>query len=320
MEIRLLEKKVPSTDGVHMLSGVVMIPEGEIRGIFQIVHGMTEYVMRYEQFMSRMADAGYIVCGYDHLGHGHTVNDKSELGFIAHKNGWKYLVDDIAVFAASMKQEYGRDLPYILFGHSMGSFVARLSAAKYDFEDKLILSGTGGPNPATKAGISVLKKIKRIKGEHFVSEKINNLIFGTYNKRFGYDDPNNWLSNIEGVRKAYADDELCNYSFTVSALEDLLRLSMESNKRRWFRSCVIKKPVLLLSGADDPVGDYGMGVKKVHDRLRDNGTDVHFILYKNCRHELLNDLCREKVTQEIIRFSEKADNQNETETMEVNRQ
>ncbi len=302
MQIKYIEKKVLSTDMIHHLAGFVMVPEGEIKGLFQIVHGMKEYTGRYEGFMRKLAQSGFIVFGYDHLGHGHTAGDKSELGFIASKNGWKYLVDDVAVFANAMKKEYGEELPYYLFGHSMGSFVARLTAEKYDMQDKLILMGTGGPTPGTRTAISLLRKIKKRNGDKFISEKINTLVFGTYNKRFGYDDPNNWLSNIEEVRKAYANDELCNYGFTVSALEDLLTLSRECNKGRWFSSCVRKKPILLLSGADDPVGDYGMGVKKVRDRLAKNGADVKFILYKNCRHELLNDICRDRVTETIIDY------------------
>ena len=262
MKIQCIEKRVLSTDMTHHLAGTIMLPEGKPKGLFHIVHGMQEYMGRYKYFMERMAQAGYIVFGFDNLGHGYTVNDRSELGFIASKNGWKYLVDDVAIFANSMKLQYGEDLPYYLFGHSMGSFIARLTAEKYDMQDKLIIMGTGGPIPGTTPAISLLKKVKRAKGERYVSKNINDLIFGTYNRRFGYDDPYNWISTLKETRTAFANDPLCNYSFSVSALEDLLRLSRECNKSRWFSSRVRKNPILLLSGENDPVGDYGMGVKK----------------------------------------------------------
>lgn len=302
MEIRCIEKKVMSSDGIHFLSGIVYIPQGKIKGLFHVVHGMCEYIKRYDSFLREMAEDGYIAFGYDNLGHGNTVNDESELGFIAHKDGWKYLVDDVAVFAGAIKKEYGSDLPYYLMGHSMGSFIVRLAAEKYNMHDKLIIMGTGGPNSGASMGISLIRRAKRFRGEKFVSDKIHNMIFGTYNKKFGYDDSYNWLSNIESVRKDFAENKLCNFKFTLSGMEDLLTLSKKCNSGFWFASNVVKKPILLLSGADDPVGDYGLGVKKVHDMLKLNGADVKFILYKNCRHELLNDLCRDKVISEIKNF------------------
>ena len=302
MKIQCIEKRVLSTDMTHHLAGTIMLPEGKPKGLFHIVHGMQEYMGRYKYFMERMAQAGYIVFGFDNLGHGYTVNDRSELGFIASKNGWKYLVDDVAIFANSMKLQYGEYLPYYLFGHSMGSFIARLTAEKYDMQDKLIIMGTGGPIPGTTPAISLLKKVKRAKGERYVSKNINDLIFGTYNRRFGYDDPYNWISTLKETRTAFANDPLCNYSFSVSALEDLLRLSRECNKSRWFSSRVRKKPILLLSGENDPVGDYGMGVKKVHDRLKSKGADIKFVLFRGCRHEPLNDISREKAIDTILDF------------------
>ncbi len=302
MNIRLIEKKILSSDRIHNLYGIVLVPDGEIKGLFHVVHGMTEYIRRYEPFMRQIAEQGYIVFGYDHLGHGNTVNDDSELGFFAHKNGWKYLVNDVAVFGSQIKKEYGNNLRYILLGHSMGSFIVRLAAEKFNLQDKLIIMGTGGPAPGSTMGISLVRRVKKIKGEKYISNVIQNLVFGTYNKRFGYDDPYNWLSNIDSVRKAYAGDKYCNFKFTVSGIEDLLTLHKKCNSFTWFSSCVIKKPILLISGADDPVGDYGMGVKKVHDRLKENGADVRLILYKNCRHELLNDISREKVIADILSF------------------
>lgn len=300
--MQIIEKMVLSSDKTHELFGKVYIPDGEVKGLLHVVHGMCEYIGRYHDFMLEVANHGYIVFGYDHLGHGHTVLDKSELGYIADKDGWVKLVDDVAVFAKDVKREYGEDLPYVLMGHSMGSFIVRLAAEKYDMQDKLIIMGTGGPNPAANAGLAAIKSVKKVKGERYISKFINNLAFGAYNKRFGNDDFYNWLSNYEDVRKSYAADPLCNYKFTVSAMGDLIKLSKECNLKRWFNSRVTKKPILLVSGADDPVGDYGKGVKAVHDRLKANGADIKFKLYAGCRHEILNDKCRNKVIKDILEF------------------
>ena len=108
--------RVPSSDGIHQLSGVVYIPEGEIKGLYHIVHGMTEHIGRYDRFMRDIAENGYICFGYDNLGHGYTANDKSELGYIAKKKGWDLLSRDVKVFSDAMREKYGRNLPYYLMG------------------------------------------------------------------------------------------------------------------------------------------------------------------------------------------------------------
>ncbi len=300
--VQIIKKSVLSSDNVHMLNGYVYIPEGEVKGLFQLVHGMCEYTERYHEFMLEIANHGYIVFGYDHLGHGKTATDDSELGYIADKDGWKLLVDDVAVFGKAVKNEYGSDLPYILMGHSMGSFIVRLSAEKYNMHDKLIIMGTGGPNPAATPGLAAIAVIKKVKGGRYISNFLQNLAFGTYNKRFEGDGTYGWLSNYEDVRNSFAADKFCNFRFTVSAMGDLVTLNKESNTSRWFKSGVTKKPILLVSGADDPVGDYGKGPKAVHDKLKANGADIKFVLYRGCRHEILNDKCRNNVIAEILNF------------------
>ena len=122
------EISVPSSDGLHMLKGVTYIPQGEIKGIFHLVHGMREYIGRYEHFLPFFAENGFVCVGYDHLGHGNTANE-GELGFIAQKGGYKYLVEDVYRFAEHIKSEFP-DLPYILMGHSMGSVIVRLAATR----------------------------------------------------------------------------------------------------------------------------------------------------------------------------------------------
>ena len=120
----MAEKKifsVPSCDGVHDLAGVVYLPDGEARGLFHVVHGMTEHMDRYDRFLSDMADAGFISFGYNHLGHKGTVKDDSELGYIAKERGWELLARDVKVFSDAVKAEFDvENLPYYLMGHSMG--------------------------------------------------------------------------------------------------------------------------------------------------------------------------------------------------------
>ena len=304
MPIEMLEKRVLSSDGKHELVGRVYLPDGGQSPckIFHVVHGMTEHIARYDSFMRAMAEDGFIVFGYDHLGHGYTARDKSELGFIAHEDGWQRLVDDVAVFSNAVKEEYGPDLPYVLFGHSMGSFIVRLVASQYDLQDKLIVMGTGGPNPAAGAGLAMIRMIKTFKGERHISNLVEKLAFGSYNARFNEDDPKSWLSTDAEIRKTYATDPFCTFHFTASAMGDLIQLNRESNRKAWARGMNKQKPVLLISGSDDPVGDYGKGVQKVFDRLSAAGVPVQMKLYDGCRHEILNDTCRDQVIADIREF------------------
>ncbi len=300
MSMNYIPMTVLSTDGVHTLKGRVYLPEGTPQGLFQVVHGMTEYIGRYHAFMSAMAEAGYITFGYDHLGHGETTHSDDELGFIAHKDGWRYLVDDVAAFGGAVKAAYG-DLPYILMGHSMGSFIVRLSAVMGNRPDKLIVMGTGGPNPIAGMGLGVIAALKRLYGERHISNLVQNMAFGSYNKRFAGDGAQGGLTTDAAIREAYAADKYCTFRFTVSAMGDLINLTKRSNAGGWFAEVDPTLPILLVAGKDDPVGEYGKGVRTVFDRLKARGCGVEMKLYEG-RHEILNDACREAVVRDIKAF------------------
>ena len=299
-EIKILEVK--STDNIHTLKGKIFIPDGEIKGIFHLVHGMTEYIDRYDHLFSFLADNGYVSFGYDHLGHGKTAENDNELGFIAHKDGWKYLVNDVVAFTKAVKKMYP-DLPVILMGHSMGSFIARLVAENYKEEyDKFIFCGTSGPNPASLPGIMLVKIIKAVKGEKHKSNLIYNMAFGSYNKKFNGDTPYEWLTNDREVINKYKSDKYCTFRFTVSAMGDLMNLLSKSNRSTWFKAVDSNKPIYLIAGDNDPVGNYGKGVTLVYNKLIKNGKKAEIKLYENCRHEIHNDLCKDEMFGDILKF------------------
>lgn len=297
---------VMSSDRVHNLSGVVYLPDGDIKGFFQVVHGMTEHIERYDRFLTNMAENGWISFGYDHLGHGKTVNDDSELGYIAKKRGWELLAKDVRVYSDAVRKEFGNDdMPFCLMGHSMGSFVVRLAAQKFVAPQKLIVMGTGGPNSAAGVGLALIEIIKLFKGDKHYSKLIDGIAFGTYNKRFGgelSDDPKLWLTNDKEVRKAYYADKYCTFNFTVSAMGDLIRLIKYANSAKWFREISNSMPILLVSGENDPVGNYGKGIRTVESKLKKQGKNVSCKLYKDARHEILNDFTYEAVRDDIINF------------------
>lgn len=305
MNIRCVKKLVTSSDGKHKLNGVMYIPEGNIKGLFQIVHGMTEYIGRYDEFMQKLAENGYVAFGFDLLGHGLTVNVENEYGFFASEGGWKYLADDVEIFGRAVREEFDGTLPLILMGFSMGSFIVRIAAEKFNSHDKLILMGTAGPHRHIDKGRFILDCLKKAKGEDHVSDMIDKLFFGSYNKKFGNGDDHNWLTSDPDELRKYNTDPLCRFRFTVSAMGDLARLCKECNTERWFSSCVTSKPILIISGKDDPVGDYGAGLLKIHDNLYRNGGDVKLVVYDGFRHDILHDRCREKVTSDILAFAGK---------------
>ena len=302
MAVELKKIKVKSNDGIHFLAGVVYIPDGEKKGIYHIVHGMTEHIGRYDRIMTALAENGYICCGYDNLGHGYTANSKDELGYIAPKRGWDILARDVATFSDAVRAEYGSELPYYLMGHSMGSFIARLAAERYAKPDKLIIMGTGGPNPAADPGLLLIEVIKLFYGDKHISKLIDKIAFGSYNKRFNENDGSSWLTTDVEVRKKYWKDEFCSFKFTVSAMGDLIRLIKYSNSSSWFKNISSSMPILLVSGNEDPVGDYGKGILSVCDKLKKNGKNVRYILYKGARHEILNDFSYDDVKNDILHF------------------
>ena len=302
MSYKVIEKRVLSSNNKNHLVGKVYLPEGEIKGYFHVVHGMTEHIERYDSFMAELAENGYITFGYDHLGHGRTAKDDSELGFIAEREGYDLLMRDVKAFSDAVRADYGK-YPYYLMGHSMGSFIVRMSVFRYMTPDRLIIMGTSGPNPVVGAGLILCKIIRAIKGPKYISSFIENLAFGTYNDHFKDEgDSKSWLTKDVEIRNKYIADKYCTFKFTISAMHDLITLNSECNKADCFKRLAKKMPILLVSGEDDPVGDYGKGIKLCEAKFKANEADVTMKLYPNNRHEILNDTARDEVIKDILEF------------------
>lgn len=298
---------VLSSDNIHTLHGIVYRPRQQPpRGILHIVHGMTEHIGRYAPFMAYAASQGYVVCGYDNLGHGKTANTKEELGFIAYRDGWEYLVQDVFRFSEEVRRQNDATLPYFLMGHSMGSFIVRVAAQKYVIPKKLILMGTGGPNHAAPFGYLFTKCCTRLFGPMHISNLVYALAFGTYNKHFRAEhDIRSWLSIDTANRTQASNDPLCSFRFTTSAMQDLIQLNIAANRKTWFTAMGKRhQSIFLLSGTDDPVGANGKGVKKVAQLLQQAGADVQLKLYDGYRHEILNDGCKEEVAKDLLSYLE----------------
>ena len=302
MEFKKTTIKMPSSDNIHTLRGVIYIPQGEAKGIFHLVHGMREHIGRYDGFMSTLAENGYIVAGYDNLGHGASVNNDSELGFIAEKKGYNLLAEDVYNFGKKLRKN-NKGLPFILMGHSMGSFIVRLAAAKHpEGIDKLIICGTGGPNPASAAGLLLCDIIGFFKGKRSYSKFIYNMAFGKYNDGFEGRHNYEWLTKDQEEIEKHRVDPLCHFKFSVGGMHDLVKLNSLTNKSRYIKMLNPDMPILLISGSEDPVGEKGKGVEKVYVNYKKYGKNVTKKIYENCRHEIHNDTCRDEMMADILEF------------------
>lgn len=300
--MKKFQKEILSSDGIHTLRGIVYLPE-EPKGIVQIVHGMAEHIGRYDAFMSYLAENGWIACGHDHLGHGKTADNADELGFFAKKDGDLFVCKDTFAFGSAVKEIYGH-LPLILLGHSMGSFIVRQTVRLYpDACDALIIMGTGGKNPLSAIGYATASLIRAMRGEKYVSALVNHVAFSSYNKRTNSEKEYAWLSRDEKEIEKHDADPLCTFPFTVSAMRDLIRLQSLVNQKNWYADIRKDLPIFIVSGAEDPVGNYGKGVEEVYSSLIAEGvTDVTRKIYPDMRHEILNELDRETVYDDILSF------------------
>ena len=294
-----------SSDKAHDTAYYVIFPAGAVRGVVQISHGMAEHFERYNAFADFLADHGFVVCGEDHLGHGRTAADESEYGYFSEKCGWENVVKDMFRLTKMMKKNYP-EVPYFLLGHSMGSFLARAYATRYSKHiDGLVLSGTSAGSGGTSALLVMLDAAKRLKGDKHRSKFFNNIAFGSYNDKITERNSDfDWLTRDTSIVAKYCNDKRCGFTFTLNGFENLVKLLWYVNNSKWFRTYPKSLPTYLISGACDPVGEYGKGVLKVFNELNLNDCNVEMKIYKDARHELLNEINKDEVYADLLDFFE----------------
>lgn len=307
MDIKCTQNMFKSANGVSSITYYILAPEGvPARGIVQIAHGMCEYFSRYTVFAKYLCSLGFIVCGNDHLGHGASVSRENELGFFAAKNGWAYLVEDVKKLTDIMRMRYP-ELPYFLFGHSMGSLLARLYLPAYGKQlDGCILCGTVGPSPFARTGVHLADSVAHTRGMTYRSAMLSRLAFNNFNRKIaGAQSMFSWLTRDEHIVELYQSDNKCNFVFTATGFRDLFTLVYRANHVRCFRTTPHELPILLIAGDKDLVGGYGDGVRTVARMYRAAGQkDVDLIFYKDGRHEILNELNHLDVFGDVSRWIE----------------
>ncbi len=304
MKIIAKEYRFPSATGICKIRYRMWIPE-EVRAAVQLTHGMAEHIDRYSAFAEFLAANGILVYGQDHAGHGQSIGENMPKGYFGEKGGWDHLVQDMRTLYTTVKKDYP-SIPFILFGHSMGSFLARTYSSRYgDDFDAFVFCGTAGANPAIPVAKMIARREISKRGAQKPSMLLNKLAFGPYNKPF---KPNrtefDWLSVNEKNVDKYIADDLCGFPFTAAGMLDLFEGLTVISGKKWAEK-VPNKPILVIAGGNDPVGSMGKGVKQVSAWLKDTGHDhTEMILYPNGRHEILNEDFRERVYKDVLLFIE----------------
>ncbi|MDY3906838.1 MAG: alpha/beta hydrolase [Lawsonibacter sp.] len=300
------EFSYPSSDGSHTVHAMEWLPQGQPRAVVQIVHGVAEYVGRYDHVARFLTERGFLVCGEDHLGHGKTVDD-GKYGYFGPRGGWDLVARDIRRLRELQGEKYP-GVPYVMLGHSMGSFLTRTYLIRWPGTvDGAVLSGTGQePAPLVALGKALAGGLCLLRGGDSVSPLVNAMSLGAYNKKFA---PNrtgaDWISRDEAVVDAYLKDPLCTFMPTVAMFRDMMGglqyIADRSNLARMDK----ETPVYFLSGDRDPVGAMGKGVEKVVRMFRKAGCrDVSVKLYPEGRHEMFNELNRDEVMADLLAWLE----------------
>ena len=297
----------PSGDGMTQIHAIEWIPETEVRGILQIAHGMVEFIDRYDRFAKFMASHDFYVVGNDHLGHGKSVTGESQLGYFAKHDGNACVLGDMQQLREETRKKYP-DVPYFLLGHSMGSFLARQFIEKFgEGLSGAIIMGTGYQPMATlNLGIALTSVLQRLRGGYYRSTMINNMVLGSYNASFKPGRTNcDWLTKDEAIVDAYVANPLNQFVFTVNGYNNMFRGIRYAQRQANLERIPKNLPILVISGQNDPVGEFGKGPEIVAETYRKTGIqDVTLKLFPDDRHEILNELDKDAVDRYLLDWIE----------------
>ena len=296
---------VPSNFDATQLHVLIVEPQGQAKGIIQIAHGMCEYIERYEGMMEFFASRGYVVAGNDHRGHKGSVKEDADLGYFGDKTG-AAVVDDLLTVTKYLKGQYP-NLPVYLFGHSMGSMVARCYLQQYDgMIDKVMLCGAPAKNALAGLAISLTDVVTLFKGDRHLSKLLFALSLGPAEKQFAAEGSTSWLSKNQANVKEYIADDYCGFLFTTNGFRNLFCLLRNTSRKGLYGVKNPKVPIYFMAGADDPIIVSPKAWEAEMEFLKACGyQDVSGKLYDGLRHELLKENEREQVMEDMLAFLEK---------------
>ena len=308
MSIKIYKKtfQFSSTDGENEIYARCWRPEqkADIRGIVQIVHGGGEHSGRYEKFANYLCMHGFAAYACDILGHGKTVPVGGTFGYFAENDGWKIVIADLQNFTKFIKNDCP-GLPVFLYSFGIGSLFARrlASLTSRDYAG-IILSGTYSIPSAGKLNLRIAQKAVKKHGEKGTSDYLDNLYSTPYHAHFKHSKTDyDWLTSDEERLDNFINDPLCAFRFTSSMYVDFYMLLLKVSSKSWFKRLPVTMPILMQSGTEDPVGRFGRGVKDIYSEFRKtNHNSVEFRLYKDARHHLMLEKCRDNVCADILNW------------------
>lgn len=298
----------PSKDGNTEVHTIEWKPEGEVKAVLQLCHGMVEYINRYDDFAQFLCSQGYYVVGNDHLGHGKSIQSKTEYGFFHEKYGNVCVLGDMHTLRKRSSKKYP-GVPYFMLGHSMGSSLLRQYVQMYGNGLKgVIIMGVVADKNRIKLrlGRRLCRIMAAFKGWHYRSKLIDNMAIGSYNKSFQCARTRaDWVTSDSERLDAYVADPLCSFIFTVNAYYHMFGGMLQMQKKEGVYMIPKTLPILMVSGSEDPVGGFGKGVRKIYEKYKRAGIkDVTLRLYSGDRHELLNETDRKQVYQDLYEWLE----------------
>ena len=295
----------PSSDKQTNIHMVMWEPDEEVLGVVEVVHGVTEHIMRYEELAEYFTSRGIAVVGIDLLGHGLSTNNGAKKMYFGGVGSWNYVVADVDRCLVNAKELYS-GVPVTLLGFSLGSFVARTHLIdRPGSVDGAVLVGTGQtPGFQISLAQSVVKSETKKYGDNVATEKIRDLTFGTYNKKF---TPNrtdyDWLCSSNEMLDKYIADPLRGGVMSVGLFREMLNGMSYTGDKHNIKKMNTGKPILLLSGDKDPVGDMGKGVTKAYKNFKSVGiNDVTMRLYAGLRHDILHEDNRMSIYEDIYNW------------------
>ncbi len=293
-----------STDGqnIHVYK---WLPDNSPWLVLHIVHGMAEHAERYRDLANFLTKNDIAVYAMDLRGHGKTAGTLENFGFFASKDGWEKVLEDLHSLNTIISKEH-KGLPIVMLGHSMGSLFTRAYISKYpDTADGAILSGTSGQGGLLVAMGKTIAALQGIfKGKKAKSNLLNSMTFKDYNKAFKPAKTEfDWLSRDEEIVKKYVEDPWCGGVVSNRFYYDLLSLVSFINRAETYITTPKDMPLFFISGEQDPVGEFGKGVKKVYQKyLKSGQKNTSIKLYPGARHEVLNEINRQEVYNDILNW------------------
>ena len=283
------------------------IPAGEIKAVVQIVHGIAEYVERYDDFAEFLNNHGILVVAEDHMGHGKSICEATPIGCFA--GGWQTAVKDTYRLLKRTMEEFP-GVPYILFGHSMGSFMARTILARHPNSGiaGAIICGTAWmPNGVIGAGKAVANMICKKNGEQNPSALLQKMMFGSYSKKVEHPRTDcDWLTRDNKIVDAYEADPLCGFVPSAGLVRDMMEGLQYIQNPQSLQAMRKDLPVYFIAGGDDPVGGYGEGVQRTAAEFKKHGMEhIDVKIYPLCRHEIHNEINKAEVYSDVLNWIEK---------------